>query len=39
MAIVGYVAVALVVLAILFAIILGIVSGGDVRRYLRIRKM
>ncbi|MGI8751735.1 MAG: DUF6893 family small protein [Acidimicrobiales bacterium] len=39
MAIVGYVFLALVVLAILAAIILGLVSGGDVKRYLRIRKM
>lgn len=39
MAIVGYVALALVVLAILVGILLAVMSGGDVRRYLRIRKM
>ncbi len=39
MAIVGYVAIALLVVAILLGILLAVMSGGDVRRYFKIRKM
>jgi len=39
MAIVGYIALALVVLAILIVLLFAVRSTPDIRRYLRMRKM